>query len=94
MDTRNVIAAISLSAAVIVLYSLFFLPDPQVSKQNLTENEKIEKNTDTPSLDPKEKILKKSLINHTYEKEAPPSNYKDYPINISLYREKLLHDKK
>ena len=58
MDTRNVIAAISLSAAVIVLYSLFFLPDPQVSKQNLTENEKIEKNTDTPSLDPKEKILK------------------------------------
>ena len=28
MDTRNVIAAISLSAAVIILYSLFFQPDP------------------------------------------------------------------
>ena len=58
MDTRNVIAAISLSAAVIVLYSLFFLPDPETNKQNLIEKEKIEKSTDTPSLDPKEKILK------------------------------------
>ncbi len=56
MDTRNVIAAISLSAAVIVLYSLFFLPDPQTNKQNLAEKKKIEQNTDTPSLDQKEKI--------------------------------------
>ncbi len=58
MDTRNVIAAISLSAAVIVLYSLFFLPDPQSNKQNLTDKKKIEQNTDTPSLDQKEKIIK------------------------------------
>ena len=28
METRNIIAAISLSAAVIVLYSLFFAPPP------------------------------------------------------------------
>ena len=28
MDTKNVIAAISLSAAVIILYSLFFAPPP------------------------------------------------------------------
>ena len=42
MDTRNVVAAISLSAAVIVLYSLFFLPDPQTNKQNLDEKKKIE----------------------------------------------------
>ena len=34
MDTRNVIAAISLSAAVIILYSLFFAPDPKVIKKN------------------------------------------------------------
>ena len=27
MDSKNVIAAIALSTAVIVLYSLFFLPD-------------------------------------------------------------------
>jgi YidC/Oxa1 family membrane protein insertase len=58
MDTRNVIAAISLSAAVIVLYSLFFLPDPQTNKQNLADKKKIEQNNDTPTLDQKEKILK------------------------------------
>jgi len=28
MDTKNVVAAISLSAAVIVLYALFFSPEP------------------------------------------------------------------
>ena len=33
MDTRNVIAAISLSAAVIILYSLFFQPDPATIKK-------------------------------------------------------------
>jgi len=33
MDTKNVIAAISLSAAVIILYSLFFAPPPQELKQ-------------------------------------------------------------
>ena len=27
MDTKNVVAAISLSAAVIILYALFFAPD-------------------------------------------------------------------
>ena len=39
MDTKNVIAAISLSAAVIILYSLFFAPPP-VTKENFTENNK------------------------------------------------------
>ncbi len=58
MDTKNVIAAISLSAAVIILYSLFFQPDPQTIKKNLSEDKKIEQNTDTPSLDQKEKIVK------------------------------------
>jgi YidC/Oxa1 family membrane protein insertase len=58
MDTRNVIAAISLSAAVIILYSLFFQPDPEVIKQNLAEQKKIENNTDTPSLDKNENFLK------------------------------------
>ena len=36
MDTRNVIAAISLSAAVIILYSLFFAEPPN-TKVNLAE---------------------------------------------------------
>ena len=58
MDTKNVIAAISLSAAVIVLYSLFFQPDPAAIKQNLAEQKKIENNTDTPSLDKNENFAK------------------------------------
>jgi len=60
MDTRNVIAAISLSAAVIILYSLFFQPDPATIKKNLAEQNKIENNEDTPSLDKNEKFAKLS----------------------------------
>ena len=39
METRNIIAAISLSAAVIILYTLFFAPPP-VNKENLVESHK------------------------------------------------------
>jgi len=60
MDTRNVIAAISLSAAVIILYSLFFQPDPVTIKKNLAEQNKIENNEDTPSLDKNENFAKLS----------------------------------
>ena len=60
MDTRNVIAAISLSAAVIILYSLFFQPDPATIKKNLAEQNKIENNADTPSLDKNENFSKLS----------------------------------
>jgi len=60
MESKNVIAAISLSAAVIILYSLFFQPDPEVIKQNLAEQKKIENNTDTPSLDKNENFAKLS----------------------------------
>jgi len=55
MDTRNVIAAISLSAAVIILYSLYFAPPP-ITKENLAEKNKTEQSTDAPSLDQKENI--------------------------------------
>ena len=55
MDTRNVIAAISLSAAVIILYSLFFAPPP-ITKENLAEKNKTEQNTDAPSLVQEEKL--------------------------------------
>ena len=51
MESKNVIAAISLSAAVIILYSLFFQPDPKITKQNLAEQKKIQTSTDTPTLD-------------------------------------------
>ncbi len=54
MDSKNVIAAIALSSAVIVLYSLFFVPEQKEINQNLVEKEKVEKNTDAPSLEQKE----------------------------------------
>ncbi len=57
MDTRNVIAAISLSAAVIVLYSLFFAPEPVETSKNLQSKNQIEKNSDAPSLEQKETII-------------------------------------
>jgi len=60
MESKNVIAAISLSAAVIILYSLFFQPDPEVVKQNLAKQKKIESSTDTPSLDKNENFTKLS----------------------------------
>ena len=56
MDTRNVVAAISLSAAVIILYSLFFAPPP-LTKENLIDKNKTEQSTDAPSLDQKENVV-------------------------------------
>ena len=55
MDTKNIVAAISLSACVIVLYSLFFAPPP-ITKENIGEENKVEQNSDTPSLDQKENV--------------------------------------
>ncbi len=60
MDTKNVIAAISLSAAVIILYSLFFAPavvdqkDIQNNKNIISENT----STDAPSLVQDEETIK------------------------------------
>ena len=54
MDSKNVIAAIALSSAVIVLYSLFFVPEQSVKNKNLVEKKKIEQNTDTPVLEQNE----------------------------------------
>ena len=56
METRNIIAAISLSAAVIILYTLFFAPPP-VTQENLAEKSKTEQNSDTPSLEQKENVV-------------------------------------
>ena len=57
MDSKNVIAAIALSSAVIVLYSLFFVPEKSTTNQNITEKKKIEQNSDTPSLEQKETLI-------------------------------------
>ena len=39
MDTKNIIAAISLSLAIIVIWSLFFQPSPEDLKKKKQENE-------------------------------------------------------
>ena len=54
MDLKNIIAAIALSAAVIVLYGLFFAPtQEQIENLSVNENQKEEeiKNTDAPSIE-------------------------------------------
>ncbi len=58
MDTKNVIAAISLSAAVIILYSLFFQPDPQTTQKIINEKKLTEKTSDAPSIEQTEKVVK------------------------------------
>ena len=57
MDTKNVIAAITLSSAIIILWSLFMIPEQPPQNKNLIEKEKIEQNTDTPSLEQKETLV-------------------------------------
>ena len=51
MDTKNIIAAISLSAAVIILYSLFFAPTPQERKQIQSEKNITSEINDAPSIE-------------------------------------------
>ncbi len=63
MDTKNVIAAISLSAAVIILWSLFFGPSPEdikqkkINQENI-KKEQVQKSYDAPSLDQNENFSK------------------------------------
>ena len=84
MESRNVIAAISLSAAVIILYSLFFQPDPEIIKQNLIEQKKIESNTDTPSLDKNENFKKISRNDALKENDRVPFENNSVVGSISL----------
>ena len=86
MDSKNVIAAISLSAAVIILYSLFFQPDPELVKKNLAEKDKIEKstNTDTPSLDKNENFTKLSRQDALKENERVQFENSSVVGSISL----------
>ena len=65
MDTKNVIAAISLSAAVIVIYALFFGPSPEQIKKSQEQKNQITQNSETPSLDSSKvtsKISRKEAI--------------------------------
>ncbi len=60
MDTKNVIAAISLSAAVIILYSLFFAP-AVVDQKDISNDKNVtseNSSTDAPSLVQDEETIK------------------------------------
>jgi len=56
LDQKNVLAAIALSSAIIVLWSLFMIPDQPAKEQILAEKEKIE-NAETPKIE-KNEIVK------------------------------------
>ena len=58
MDLKNTLAAVSLSAAIIVLWGLFFAPDPQQVKDAQLEKERNEltNSEDAPKLIEKEEI--------------------------------------
>ena len=81
MDTKNVIAAISLSAAVIILYGLFFTPEPQQINRKLIEQEKnkIIQSSDAPSLEQNEissKLSREDAIKENQRIEFENDNIK------------------
>ena len=79
MDTKNVIAAISLSAAVIILYSLFFQPPPEPSKikKNVVEKTEVIEDSEAPALDQNEnfsKLTRKEALNENERIEFENKN--------------------
>jgi YidC/Oxa1 family membrane protein insertase len=83
METRNIIAAISLSAAVILLYTLFFAPPP-VTQESIAEKNKTEQSSDAPSLDQKENITEISREQALSESERIQFENKSIIGSISL----------
>ena len=83
METRNIIAAISMSAAVIILYTLFFAPPP-VTQENIAEKNKTEQNSDAPSLDQKENVIEISREQALSESERIEFENKSIIGSISL----------
>ncbi len=69
MDSKNTIAAIALSSAVIVLYSLFFIPEKSTTDPNLVDKQKVEQSTDTPKLEQKETLIEISRKDALIESE-------------------------
>ena len=84
MDIKNVIAAISLSAAVIILYGLFFAPTPPDLKQIQVEKNTITETTDAPSLDKNEQFSKISREEAMAEEDRILFENDDIKGSISL----------
>ncbi len=84
MESKNIIAAISLSAAVIILYSLFFAPSQEELKQQQIKQDVIQKNSDTPSLDKSENFTKLSRKDALKENERIKFENESIVGSISL----------
>ncbi len=84
MDSKNTIAAIALSSAVIVLYSLFFVPEKEPANQNLIEKEKIEQNSDAPALEQKQILAQVSREEALNESERIKFENSNIEGSISL----------
>ena len=83
MDTKNVIAAISLSAAVIIIYGLFFAPEPTPRKINIDSKDKnkIVESTEAPNIESEEiandnKISRPEALKETSRIEFENENVK------------------
>ena len=84
MDTKNVLAAISLSAAVIIFYSLFFQPEPQTIKQNIEKKEFTQKTSEEPSIEQTEKVSKISRNDSIKDSERIEFENENIKGSISL----------
>ena len=83
-NNKNVIAAIALSSAVIVLYSLFFIPEQKIKNQELVEKQQIEQNSDTPTIDQKENIIQISRQEAIKKSKRVPFENQSIIGSISL----------
>ena len=84
MDNKNILFAISLSAAVIILWTLVFIPPPEEIKQNKINQEQAQKSSDTPSLDQNENFTKLTRKEALTENERVPFENNSVVGSISL----------
>ena len=84
MDTKNVIAAISLSAAVIIIYGLFFAPSPQEIKKIQEEKKQIIQTSEAPRLEQNEQSSKISRNEAIKESKRVEFENKNIRGTISL----------
>tara|TARA_Y100000992_G_scaffold282755_1_gene231519 strand:- start:597 stop:2285 length:1689 start_codon:yes stop_codon:yes gene_type:complete len=83
LDQKSVIAAIAMSSAVIVLWSLFFVPEKPTKKQLLAEKQKVE-NTETPEIERTEIIKEISREQALQESERVLFENENIKGSISL----------
>jgi YidC/Oxa1 family membrane protein insertase len=89
MDNKNILFAISLSAAVIILWTLVFMPPPEEIKQNKINQEQVkqeqaQKSSDTPSLDQNENFTKLTRKEALTKNERVPFENNSVVGSISL----------